>query len=753
MGNTRNTGYLQNLVVYDASGNIVLPANLTINGNAAVATQSYVSTQINNLINGAPGLLDTLDELAAALGDDANFASTVTTSIAGKQAQLDGTGFVKVTGTTVSYDNSTYLTTSSASSTYLPLTGGTLTGALIVENNAITQDGTRPILTLQQSGNTKVFLGISSGASDLVIGDASGDAVFRKPASSGAFRFSVDGGTLSALVLASTGKATFSSTNQISQQYTGSPNTFEFGQYNTAGDASINNKPSTGILTFATSNTVRLTIASTGAATFSSSVGTTLGSGGIYFSGNASPDIAYIGYNYTNVNGTEATYQSSRSSWRQHFGNGSTNQWKVEYRAPLAAASSWTDYLTIASTGAATFSSSVTAQGNIDIIASSAPQLLFFESSSSYTEGMRVLRSNDKLHLTYGWNANEEALTVVGTGSTTGFVGIGTVSPSTRLNVSHPNHGIGISYMGGSALPSIAGLFTDSTSAQQGYGSLLIKSRTDYAGYSISFYTAGTANVIQERVRITSDGAICSRFGQSGTTARFDITPNLVLEGQSGVSSGRAGISLLSNGAAYGIIMFGSSTVSNTDGFVQYLNDTRQMVLGTADAARVWINSSGNVGINNNSPSHRLHVSGNIYCTDTVYGRNILPDPWAYVTAGSPSGAPIPQGYSAIEVNSPCDNVWRPVLSNINDSKVFMWVTLGDAASKDTASYTWQMVSPAYGVANMANLTYMDGGWNTGEFEFTYDTSGNNYRLLVRSTSYYSSGNTANGKIYFLRLQ
>ena len=47
-----------------------------------------------------------------------------------KQAAINGTGFVKASGTTISYDNSTYLTTSSASSTYLPLSGGTLTGAL-----------------------------------------------------------------------------------------------------------------------------------------------------------------------------------------------------------------------------------------------------------------------------------------------------------------------------------------------------------------------------------------------------------------------------------------------------------------------------------------------------------------------------------------------------------------------------------------------------------------------------------------------
>jgi hypothetical protein len=53
-------------------------------GSQSYATTSYVTTQINNLIAGAPGALDTLDELAAALGDDSNFATTVTNSIAAK---------------------------------------------------------------------------------------------------------------------------------------------------------------------------------------------------------------------------------------------------------------------------------------------------------------------------------------------------------------------------------------------------------------------------------------------------------------------------------------------------------------------------------------------------------------------------------------------------------------------------------------------------------------------------------------------
>ena len=71
-----------------------------LTGNS-YATQSYVSTQINNLVSGAPGLLDTLDELAAALGDDPNFATTVTTAL-GNRLRID-TASQGLTGTQQGY--------------------------------------------------------------------------------------------------------------------------------------------------------------------------------------------------------------------------------------------------------------------------------------------------------------------------------------------------------------------------------------------------------------------------------------------------------------------------------------------------------------------------------------------------------------------------------------------------------------------------------------------------------------------------
>ena len=56
-----------------------------------IANKSYVDTAITNLVDGAPGLLDTLNEIAAAINDDANFFTTVTNSINGKLSLTGGT--------------------------------------------------------------------------------------------------------------------------------------------------------------------------------------------------------------------------------------------------------------------------------------------------------------------------------------------------------------------------------------------------------------------------------------------------------------------------------------------------------------------------------------------------------------------------------------------------------------------------------------------------------------------------------------
>ena len=72
-----------------------LTGDLTLSGaptsNLHAATKAYVDTEVAGLVDAAPGTLDTLNELAAALGDDANFSTTVTNSIATKMPLAGGT--------------------------------------------------------------------------------------------------------------------------------------------------------------------------------------------------------------------------------------------------------------------------------------------------------------------------------------------------------------------------------------------------------------------------------------------------------------------------------------------------------------------------------------------------------------------------------------------------------------------------------------------------------------------------------------
>ena len=111
------------------------------------STKAYTDLQITNLIAAAPGALNTLDELAAALGDDASFATTVTNSLAAKLPLAGGTmsgaiamGTSKITGLgtpTVSTDAAT----KAYADTMLPLAGGTMSGAIAMGTSKITGVG------------------------------------------------------------------------------------------------------------------------------------------------------------------------------------------------------------------------------------------------------------------------------------------------------------------------------------------------------------------------------------------------------------------------------------------------------------------------------------------------------------------------------------------------------------------------------------------------------------------------------------
>jgi hypothetical protein len=124
----------------------------TPTNSSDAAPKSYVDTAIANVIDAAPAALDTLNELAAALGDDANFATTVTNSIATKVSKAGDSmtgalamGGNKITGLgtpTAGTDASTKDYVDTQRDTRLATAGGTMTGNIVMGANKVTSTAT-----------------------------------------------------------------------------------------------------------------------------------------------------------------------------------------------------------------------------------------------------------------------------------------------------------------------------------------------------------------------------------------------------------------------------------------------------------------------------------------------------------------------------------------------------------------------------------------------------------------------------------
>jgi len=228
MGNARDTGYLQNIVTYDANDNIVLPANLNVGGAAT-------------------------------------FSSSVTASSLIKSGGTSSQ-FLKADG---SVDSSTYLTTGTASSTYLPLAGGTLTGALI--GTSATFSGTGYF------GGATTASGLT-GASELIVQNEIG---IQNSDTTGPYLRMVMGGVNQNITLVT---GTFSGTE---------PN-----------------------LLFSIGGATRLTLASTGAATFN------LGSGEMRLNRTGTSEYLKLNTYYLLTDGNDQLLGSVTGATSIYAGNG-----------------------------------------------------------------------------------------------------------------------------------------------------------------------------------------------------------------------------------------------------------------------------------------------------------------------------------------------------------------------------------------------------------------------------------------------
>jgi hypothetical protein len=386
-GSVDSTAYTTNTGTVTSVGLSSATSGVTI-GSSPITTSGTITLAIATASGSQNGLL----------------SSTDWTTFNGKQSALNGTGFVKISGTTISYDNSTYLTTGTAASTYLPLTGGTLTGALngtsatfstsTISGAVTTSINSQPVTTSHYinhrlgngyvtgrgttgetfiSGNTDLFTATITGASSYLSQNVGALYFFNAP--------SVSAGATPTFtqqfIIASTGEATFSSsvTAATAINVTGNGGFFnaanKFGLDHFAGASrfysSGSNSSTKGGYEFHTNSSdgsldvIALGIASTGVATFSgATVIGTAATGKIELNqGTGNPNIEIFGGAGSNSVGGSAYYRlrdqtNSQSSLLQINASGGLDFW-FQYGGTFY------NRATISNTGAATFSSSVTA--------------------------------------------------------------------------------------------------------------------------------------------------------------------------------------------------------------------------------------------------------------------------------------------------------------------------------------------------------------------------------------------------------
>ena len=295
-----------------------------------VATTAYVTTAISNLVDGAPSTLNTLDEIAAALNDDAALNTTLTNSIATK----------------------------------LPLAGGTMTGNLAISA------ASSPKITITDTTNTVSLLMYSQDA-DAIIGtytnhpfklfsnsglaltlDTSQNATFAGTIASGAI-------TSSAGITAETGINLESGTLVIKN---GTGDSSGLRIFQDSSDASKIYNNFNGTLQLGVGNTTALTIDSSENATFAG----TITSGAITTSGNVSVGgSAYTTSADLNLLGDGLAIKNDK--------NGSSNNWSLIQNTSISSAANlvFTTGLGVALT--LNHDKSATFGGNVGIGTSSSP--------------------------------------------------------------------------------------------------------------------------------------------------------------------------------------------------------------------------------------------------------------------------------------------------------------------------------------------------------------------------------------------
>jgi hypothetical protein len=244
---------------------------------------------------------------------------------------------------------------------------------------------------------------------------------------------------------------------------------------------------------------------------------------------------------------------------------------------------------------------------------------------------------------------------------------------------------------------------------------------------NLLFFTGTTNGTAAERLRITSDGRLGLGTSIPGS---FSAAANQLVVGS---GSGASGVTIFSGSASASNIFFSDSTASPSVGFIQYEHTTDALRLGTNDGTRLYIDSSGRVGIGTTASP----VGASIKLTlDGSNGGGI-----ELVSANNGGGALVPSAGGGIQFYTHTGAVGSESYSERAriDSSGRLLVGTSTSASAGDSQYSKLQIrgntsgNPQLGIISIQRdeaASAITTGEGIGEIVFT-DNAGNTFAAVV----------------------
>jgi len=164
----------------DARETAITTAYQSYADTAEADAKTYADAAVAGIVDSAPGTLDTLNELAAALGDDANYATTTTNAIATKLALAGGTmtGDIAMGGNDITGGGDATFTNFNGTATYAKyadLAERYAADATYEEGTVMAFGGEAEVTSAQGYGSTKIA-GVVSTKPAFAMNEAAGNS-------------------------------------------------------------------------------------------------------------------------------------------------------------------------------------------------------------------------------------------------------------------------------------------------------------------------------------------------------------------------------------------------------------------------------------------------------------------------------------------------------------------------------------------------------------------------------------------------